>query len=357
MGSAACRSKVKQYDQSVQIPSVSPCTSTSTPPPGQPYPTVISWPSSTEKGFKVKTNTEQYTSVWDQNTKLSSIFPQSLKSRSNKIEHHQKETIITDWSKANSTNVDSTHIESTINSQTQSSIHISTSNKIDELINNLNHIHNQQDEGIKRRTQQISAETEYVLMHIINETQQEQQRLLQYAKEQQIKQDEHYRQLLQTYISQLDEMKAKDLAQLQEELDDCREQIMQASQLKIMSVNEQANMIKSKIVREEQQQATMEIDTVNMQLQNLITDSNFQNLDSEIVTKTNVIVNANTRTKPTDQVIEDVKRTDEQSMQHTYTKTMYSNLKVNRRFEHDEEIVQIGKKIPINPILQVQKSR
>ena len=56
---------------------------------------------------------------------------------------------------------------------------------------------------------------------------------------------------------------------------------------------------------------------------------------------------------PQTKVIEDVKVTNEQSMQHTYTKTMYSNVKVNRRFEHDEKIVQIGKKIPINPMLQV----
>ena len=70
MGSAACRLKVKQHDQSIQMPSVSPCRSTSTPPSGQPYSTVIPWPNPAEKGFKVQSNTEQYTSVWDQNTKV-----------------------------------------------------------------------------------------------------------------------------------------------------------------------------------------------------------------------------------------------------------------------------------------------
>ena len=58
---------------------------------------------------------------------------------------------------------------------------------------------------------------------------------------------------------------------------------------------------------------------------------------------------------PQTKVIEDVKDTNEQSIQHTYTKTMYSNVKVNRCFEHDEKIVQVERKTPINPMLQVQK--
>ncbi|UJR24882.1 hypothetical protein I4U23_006250 [Adineta vaga] len=294
MGTGSCRPKVKHYNQSVQMPSIeySPTLS-----PEQPYKPIISSTNSVQKGFKVKSNTDQYVSIWDQNTKLSSIFPQSLKSSSNKIDHHQKETMNTTWSKTNSTNYDSTRIESLVNTQTHSSINLSTSEKIDELIGNLNRIHTQQDDIIKRRTQQISSETESVLTHIINETQQEQQRLLSYAKEQQTKQDEHYRQLLQTYVSQLDEIKARELSQLQDELQDYREQIMRDSQMKIMSVNEQANVIKSKIVKEEQQEASMKIDTINEQLQNLITDSTFQQLDSEIISKTNIIINANVGAK------------------------------------------------------------
>lgn len=270
----------------------------------------------------------------------------------------------TKWTKKSSTNFDSTHIESILNTQTHSCINLSTSEKIDELIKSLNRIHTQLDDSIKRRTQQISAETESVLAHIINETQQEQQRLLYYAKEQQTKQDEHYRDLLQKYISQLDEMKAKDLTQLQEELQNCREQIMQVSQMKIMTVNEQANIIKSKIVKEEQQQASMKIDVVNVQLQNLSTDETFQQLGSEIMTKTNVITNANVGRKAAGQncsfeFVQDVSMDDsniDERSRQVYTKTIYADIKGERRV-NQEVMTQIEKKVPINPKLQAQESR
>lgn len=296
---------------------------------------------------------------------LSSTFQQPLKAEFNKAEHHQKETMNTKWSKTSSTNLDSTRVESMLNTQTHSCINLSTSEKIDDLIKNLNRIHTQLDDSIKRRTQQISTETESILAHIINETQQEQQRLLYYAKEQQTKQDEHYRDLLQKYISQLDEIRAKELIQLQEELQNGREQIMKVSQMKIMTVNEQANMIKSKIVKEEQQQASMKIDAVNVQLQSLSTDETFQQLGSEIITKTNVITNANVGTKAVGQscsfeFIQDVSiedsHIDERSRQG-YRKISYSDIRNERRLNQEEVVTKTGKKVVINPKIQVNQSR
>jgi DNA polymerase III gamma/tau subunit len=242
---------------------------------------------------------------------------------------------------------------------------LSTSERIDELISNLNNIHTQLDERIKRRTQQVSAETESVLAHIINETQDEQQRLLHYAKTQQTKQDEHYHELLQNYISQIDEMKAKELTQLQQELQECREQIMQLSQMKIMTVNEQANIIKSKIVKEEQQQASMKIDAVNVQLQNLSTDDTFQQLGSEIMTQTNVTTKVNAGTKAAGhncsfELVKDISaennNIDERTRQ-VHTKTTHSDIKSERLLNHEEVVTQIGKKVPSNPKLLVQEPR
>jgi hypothetical protein len=271
----------------------------------------------------------------------------------------------TKWSKKSFTDFDSAHVESVLNTQSHSCINLSTSEKIDELIKNLNHIHTQLDESIKYRTEKVSTDTKSVLAHIIDETQQEQQRLLYYAKEQQTRQDEHYCELLQKYISQLDGMKAKELAQLQEELQVCREQIMQVSQFKIKTVNEQANILKSDIVREEQQQASMKIDAINIQLQNLTTDDTFQLLGSEIMTKTNVITNTNVGTKADGQnckfeLIEDVSMENNDMDEHSrqdYTKTTYYNIKSERRLDYEEATTQIGKTVPINPRLQVQKSR
>jgi len=248
-------------------------------------------------------------------------------------------------------------VESTFNTQTHSCINLSTSEKIEDLIKSLNHIHTQLDDTIKLRTQQISAETESVLAHIINETQQEQKRLLVYAKEQQTKKDERYREQLQKYISQLDEMKAKELTELQEELQHSREEIMQVSQIKIMTVNEQANIMKSKIVKDQQQLASMEMDAVNLQLQELITDDTYQQLGSEIMTKTNVITNANVGTKAAGQscsfeFVQDVSVEDSNIDRHSpqgYTTTTYTNIKNKRRSNYEEVVTELGKKVPINP--------
>jgi hypothetical protein len=259
----------------------------------------------------------------------------------------------TKWTKKSSIDLASTHVESTLNTQTHSCINLSTSEKIDDAIKNLNRIHTQLDESIKRRTQQISAETESVLSHVMNETQLEQQRLLSYAKEQQTIQDEHYRELLQQYISQLDERKARELTQLQEELQQSREQIMQVSQSKIMAVNEQANIIKSKIVKEEQQQASMKIDAISIQLQNFSTDETFQQLGSEIMTTTSVTTNANVGTKIAGQncsfdFVQDVSREN---------RTIDEHKKSERRIDQEEIVTQIEKKIPVNPKLPVQNSK
>ena len=193
--------------------------------------------------------------------------------------------------------LDSSHIESVFNTQTDSSINLSTSEKIDDLIQKINDVHTALDETIQHRTQQISIDTESVLAHIINETHEEQQRLLLYAKERQTKQDESYREEIHAFMTQLDEKKLKELSHLQSELQASREHILQASQSKIMSVNEQANMAKSKIVKEEQQKASVKINSIHTQLQNLTTDKTFQQLDSEISTKSNVTATINIGSK------------------------------------------------------------
>jgi hypothetical protein len=200
-------------------------------------------------------------------------------------------------SKKTSTNFDSAHVESLVDTQTHSCINLSSSEKIDELINSLNRLHSQLDVIIKRRTEQISSEIESILSHIIIETQKKQQRLLNYAKDRQQNQDDNYQKLLQEYISQLDEMKAKELANLQSQLQTYREQILEESQLKIMTVNEQANLIKAKIVKQEQQQTAEKIDLIIAQIQQISTDEKLQHLGSELITKTNIITNAHVGTK------------------------------------------------------------
>src|SRR5205085_8259769 len=69
------------------------------------------------------------------------------------------------------------------------------------------------------------------------------------------------------------------------------------SQLKIITVNEQANITKAKILQEEQQQANEKIDSIISQIQQISTDGKLQYLGSELITKTNIITNTNVGTK------------------------------------------------------------
>ncbi|UJR23907.1 hypothetical protein I4U23_026879 [Adineta vaga] len=247
--------------------------------------------------FEIETNVEDYSQIWDQDAQLSSTFQSKSKSSSTKLEHHQNETLNKTSSKKSAITFDSARVESTIDSETHSSINLSSSDKITELISNLNQIHNQLDDITKRRTSRISTETENVLFHILNETQEKQQRLLTYAKERQSEQNEIYQNLLQNYITQLDEMKAKELADLQKQLENYREEILEESHLKIMTVNDQANVIKTKILHEEQQQASTRMGSLVSQIQKLSTEDKVHQLGSEIKTATNIITNATVGTK------------------------------------------------------------
>jgi len=68
-----------------------------------------------------------------------------------------------------------------------------------------------------------------------------------------------------------------------------------------MTVNEQANLIKAKIVKEEQQQTAEKIDLIIAQIQQISTDEKLQHLGSELITKTNIITNAHVGTKASGQ--------------------------------------------------------
>jgi hypothetical protein len=78
MGNGSSCTRVEQFDESVQMPSVSPeiRSSSSSSPLSQPYkipPTkVVPAASAQEEGFKVKRNSDQYSTIWDLNSKVSS---------------------------------------------------------------------------------------------------------------------------------------------------------------------------------------------------------------------------------------------------------------------------------------------
>ena len=169
--------------------------------------------------------------------------------------------------------------------------------EIDALIHNLSEVHNQVDQVIQKRNQQISDETELVLSQIITDTQTEQQRLLSFAEQRQAIQDELYREELQSFVKQLDERKATSLAELQEELKKCREEIFDDSQTKVRHVNEQAQRMKQEILFEEQGKAEAKIQDILTKIQHASIDENLQHVGSESIIETLVTSQADVGTK------------------------------------------------------------
>lgn len=78
MGNGSICTKVEQFDESVQMPSISPPGGLSTPSSTQSYITPEIKPPppppmlpSHDDGFRVEKNTDQYSSIWDYDAKVS----------------------------------------------------------------------------------------------------------------------------------------------------------------------------------------------------------------------------------------------------------------------------------------------
>lgn len=300
MGSGS--SKPRKANKTVQVPSASK-TRIQTPPPSpikkrsrrhshRPYsssPTPwLNQPN--QQRFQSNSTLAHYASIWENNGKLSSTFEQLIRTGSVKIEHEQKETKTNKTTTTHQSKSESAQVDSTLISEIESIHSLSTSDKIDTLIINLKQTQLDFDESVKRRIGQITTETESILSQIVEETQLSQQQLLINAKEQQTIQDEQYRILLEDFIQKLDEKRAKQLAFIQEQLQEQRLDIFNQSQLKIRALNEQANSVKTQIMSQEERKAAQTIDTIINEINSISTESAIQNIATEIKTNINLTV-------------------------------------------------------------------
>ena len=161
----------------------------------------------------------------------------------------------------------------------------------------LNRAHADLDDIVKHRLEFITVETDRTLRRLVVDTQQEQQRLLQYAKLRQARQDELYREWLQMYIVELDQWKSRELARLQEALRRYQTQISKLSQITITTVNEQAKLTKARIVQDEQANTELIIADLVAEMQSFSTNHSLQHLGSETRTNINLTIQANVGTK------------------------------------------------------------
>lgn len=110
------------------------------------------------------------------------------------------------------------------------------------------------------------------------------------AKEQQTIQDEQYRILLEDFVQRLDEKRARQLAFIQEQLQEQRLEIFNQSQLKIRALTEQANSLKTEIMSQEEKIASKTIDSIINEINSISTESAIQDIATEIKTNINLTV-------------------------------------------------------------------
>ena len=157
----------------------------------------------------------------------------------------------------------------------------------------LNYAQMKADGSVRRRHEIISRETEAIIIRIDDDTQDIQQRLLSFARAQQMQQDQLYCKWLEMYVAVLNEWRSVRLAKLQEKLSTYQKQIVVESQKRISSVHLEANKIKVQISKEEQDMALREIDEIRTQLESLTSQPSLQHLGSETMTKIDLTIQAN----------------------------------------------------------------
>lgn len=213
--------------------------------------------------------------------------------RSKDREFHQKETSLNQWKHHNSTIHDSAHVQSSIQTQSHACINLSTTQEIDDLLSSLTKVQEQLDLNIEERGKIISEQLKVIIDMIVNDTRDVQQNLLAYAKEQQSRQDDLYNKWLQRYVAELDKWKSARLAKLQADLQQQQHDIMQSSQQFIMEVNQEANMLRGEVLKEEQRNASEVVAEITEKIQNMSTHQ----LGTETMTRINLIVHGNVGTK------------------------------------------------------------
>jgi hypothetical protein len=160
----------------------------------------------------------------------------------------------------NTSNEGSAHVQSELTGKMQSSINLKTSEEIPKLLLKLNQIHSHTDQAIEQRVKKITAAAKDKTDVIMKEVSHEQQRLIAHGNRRQARIDTLYHEWLQLYIVALNEWKARELIDLEKELNHYREKIDDTSQALITRVNNDSSKYKASIVQSEQLTAHKKIE-------------------------------------------------------------------------------------------------
>ncbi|CAF3720626.1 unnamed protein product [Rotaria socialis] len=174
---------------------------------------------------------------------------------------------------------------------------ISTGVETVRLLDKLNVAHVLFNESIQQRLEQVSKEAERVLGLIIEDFEDEQDRLLDYTQEIQSGYERQYREWLQKYIIELDQWKSIELSRIHEKLQKYERDMNYVFQEKLELLNREVETAKSRILREEQEKGSKETKSIISNIEEISRQKKMQNIEMEEDTDIHLKLQANTRNK------------------------------------------------------------
>ncbi|CAF5183947.1 unnamed protein product, partial [Rotaria magnacalcarata] len=136
-----------------------------------------------------------------------------------------------------------------------------------------------------------------VLGLIIEDLEDEQDRLLDYTQEIQLGYERQYREWLQKYIIELDQWKSIELSRLHEKLQKYEIDMKYVFQEKLELLNWEVETAKSRILREEQEKGSKETKSIISNIEEISRQNKMQNMAMEEDTDIHLKLQANTRNK------------------------------------------------------------
>ncbi|CAF1454826.1 unnamed protein product [Adineta steineri] len=157
-------------------------------------------------------------------------------------------------------------VKSVVSTETQSKVSMENTQKMSALMSKLGTTHQQIDEYSRHRTEQISEEVSLAIAKVVNETQAQQANLLADANVRSAAIEEEYKIKLQSYVEELDNAKAQNLAVLEKDLNLRQEMILEQARKRIDDLNEEANRLKMGVLRDAQAQANARVDAITQEV-------------------------------------------------------------------------------------------
>jgi len=168
--------------------------------------------------------------------------------------------------KVHSAHAENVHVQSVVETETQSKVSIENTKKITDLMARLGSTHLQVDEYSRKRTEEISEAVAESIKKVVGETQLHQQQLLADANMRTASIETDFKRKIQEHVAKLDSEKAILLAQLEKELNVRQELILESARKRIDDLNEEANRLKMGVLKEAQAQSNAQVTKITEQV-------------------------------------------------------------------------------------------